>query len=141
MLHADVGHVAITHGVGFVAGDSHDHFAHVIGGKRTFFEEALEGIERGLNGRTHCPFLDICPRYLVALAEFLDQHCRIRFDHTIFPGSKGLEEIVGAGENVINACPTGSNQECCSDRAGRRFPAKEESLLHMFGISRPGSDS
>ena len=106
MLHADVRHVAITHRVGFVAGDSHYHLLYIVGGKPASIEETGKRIERSLNWRTHRPFLDVRPRDLVAFPELLDELRRIGLDDAIFPGRQGLKEIVRAGKNVVNTCPT-----------------------------------
>src|SRR5260370_6634469 len=65
VLHTDVRHVSIAYCVGFVAGDSHYHLPYVGGGKRALFEETDERIQRSLNWRAHCPFLDVRPYYLV----------------------------------------------------------------------------
>ena len=105
VLHANVGHVAIADGIGLVAGDADDNFAHVVRGERALLEETSESVERSLNRRAYCPFLDVGAGDLVSLAKFFDQCGGIGFDDAIFARGESLEEIVRAGKNVIHAGP------------------------------------
>src|SRR5216683_3004339 len=51
VLHADVGHIAIADGIGFIAGDADDDLGDIVGGKRALLEEAGERVERSLDRR------------------------------------------------------------------------------------------
>ena len=86
VLHADIRHVTIAHGVGFVSSDPHYHLLYVVGAKRPLFEEACKCVERSLDGRAHRPFLDVRLRDLVALAELFHELSGIGLYDTAIPG-------------------------------------------------------
>src|SRR5207244_12498242 len=67
------------------------------------FEETHECVEWSLDGRAYCPFFDVCPRYLVALPEFVDELRWIGLDDTIFPGRQRFKEIVDRKSTRLNS--------------------------------------
>ena len=86
-----------------------------------------------MNWRTYAPFLDVGSHDFEALAKFLDNSagvCR-RF--------KSLKEIIRAGENIFDTRPTAANQQRRGHSAAGIHAAEDESLLHVFAVTAPGS--
>ena len=72
VLEADIRHLAVVHGLGFVDGHSHDDLLHLLGLEGAPLPQDLYGVKWRLDGRSDGPFLDVCPRDLVAFPELLD---------------------------------------------------------------------
>src|SRR6266849_4034375 len=137
VLHADVRHIAVADGIGFIAGDAHDHFGDILGSKGALVEETGKRVERSLNGRAHRPFLDVRARDFLALAELVHENRGIGLEDAAFARREGLEEIVGAGKNVVDSGPAGADQHGSGDGSRRGLAAEQERFLHVFGIAAP----
>ena len=98
-------------------------------------KQFLQRVERRLDRRADGPFLDVGPGDLVALAELVDQRCGIRLR------AEGLEEIVRAREDVVDAGPARLHQQSGGDPVARRHATENERLLDMIGIALPGGDA
>ncbi len=135
VLQADVGHVAVVHHRGDRRRHPHAHLAHLIRRKRCAGTDRGHGIERRLDRRADGPFLDVGLGDLVALAQLLDQTLRVRLRRI------GLEKIVRAGKNVVDAVPARGHQQRGRHAVARGHAGEHERLLDVVGVAPPRNNS
>src|SRR5207302_8207985 len=80
------------------------------------------------------PLLEGRQRHPIDLAEMIDQPRRIGLRIV------GLHEIVGAGENIIDAGPARVNDKCSVDSVARPHGTEQECLLDMISVAPPCTD-
>src|ERR1700730_4913212 len=93
--------------------------------------ETFKRMQRSLDGGTYGPFFNVRAGNLVTLAKFVDQAGGICIRIV------GLEEIIFAGENIVDASPAGFYNEGRGDTAARIHPGKEKCLLDVIGVAIP----
>src|SRR6476620_8834527 len=135
MLQANVGDIAVVHHRGDGGGEAHGHALHLIGREGLLAADGLDRIERPLDRRADGPFLDVGLRDLVALAELLNEPRGLRLWRV------GLEEIVRARKDVVDAVPARSYEQRRGNPAARWHAAEDECLLDVIGIAAPSDDA
>ena len=100
-----------------------------------FLRRCLERVERRLNRRTDGPFLDVGARDLVALAELVHEHRRVVLRR------ERLEEVVRAGQHVVDAGAAGFDQQRGRDAVSRGHAAEIERFLDVLGVALPRCDA
>src|ERR1700738_627746 len=97
--------------------------------------ETFKRIQRSLDGGTDGPFFNVSAGNLVTLAKFVDQAGGICI------WIVGLEEIIFAGENIIDASPAGLDNQRGGDTAARIHAGKKECLLDMVRVAIPCAEA
>ena len=134
VLQADIGDVAIVHHGRDRRREPHRDSLDLAGLERLLGAERLDPVERALNGRADRPLLDIGLGDLVTLAELFNQSIGLRLRRV------GLEEIVGAGEDIVDAVPARFDQQRRGDPVARRHAGEHKGLLDVIGVAPPGDD-
>ena len=97
--------------------------------------DVFQRVQGRLDGAPRRPLFDGRLHDTIELTEVIDHSRGIGFRIV------GLDEIVGAGENVVSAGPAGMNDQGRVDAVARAHPAKDKCLLDVFGITTPGAYS
>src|SRR3981189_1683763 len=88
-----------------------------------------------MDRRAYSPFLDVRLRNLVALAELLDEPRGLSLWRV------GLEEVVRARKDVVDAVPARSHEQRRGNPAAGWHAAEDECLLNVIGIAAPSDDA
>ena len=97
--------------------------------------QIFERVERRLNRTSRCPLLQGREHHPVDYAKLVDHPRRIRFRVI------RLHEIVGAGQNIVDATPALVNDQGSVDPVARSHGAEQESLFDVLGIAAPRADA
>src|SRR5258706_16432581 len=97
--------------------------------------EYFECVERRLNRSTRGPLLERRHHYAVEFAQLID-HSR-----WISLGIVGLHEIIGAGKNIVDARPTGMDDERCVNAIASPHRSKQKTFRNVVGVAPPRANS
>jgi hypothetical protein len=135
VLHADVGHGAVVHGVGALMRDAHDELLDVLGSHMMLADEVEQRVERRLDRRADRPALDIGVHDLVGGAELAHELQRIG------RATIGDEEAALACENILHGTEAVRNHSGRGHAVARRHAAEVECFFDVFLVAHPARDA
>jgi thiamine biosynthesis lipoprotein len=98
-------------------------------------DQDVQRVERRLDGRADRPLLDVGAHDLEPRAERLDDHPGAVLRH------EPLEEVVGAGEDVVHAGAARLDQERRRHAVARGHAAEVERLLDVIDVALPRGEA
>ena len=135
ILQAEVGAHDVVDLGGGARREVHGDLFDVVRLERMLLAQIDHRVERRLDRAAGAPFLDDGLGDLVTLAELVDEGRGIGLRRI------GLEEVLVAGEDVVDSGPSGLDQQGRGDAVARRRGAEHEGLLGVLGVALPGAEA